>query len=417
MMNRVGIIGGGIVGLSSAYFLQRAGFEVTVIEQGELQDGCSFNNAGMIVPSHIIPLAAPGMIAKGIRWMFDSTSPFYVRPRFSKDLVRWGWEFYKHANAGHVARAIPALKELSFFSKTVYQQWAKELPFDFGYHERGLMMLYQSAEAEHEEAETAHLANQAGVEAHVLSLPEIQKMEPDVLVKARGGVYYPGDAHLTPAVLVRELIAFLKQSGVRFCTHTRVTGVVTERDQIKAVHTTAGDMEMDQWVLASGSWSGTLAESFGISLPMQAGKGYSFTLDPVARNTRIPSIFLEARVAVTPMGSSLRFGGTMEIAGVNHDINMNRVKGIVDAIPRYYPEMKVSMPVKEKVWHGLRPCSPDGLPYIGRSKARTNVIVSTGHAMMGLSLAPGSGKLVGEIAAGEKTSIPLAAFDPERYNG
>lgn len=414
-MNRVGIIGGGIVGLSSAYFLRRAGFEVTIIEQGELQDGCSFNNAGMIVPSHIIPLAAPGMIAKGIRWMFDSTSPFYVRPRFSKDLIRWGWQFYKHANAAHVARAIPALKELSLFSKTVYQQWAKELPFDFGYHERGLMMLYQSAEAEHEEAETAGMANKAGVEAQVLSLAEIQKMEPDVQVKARGGVYYPGDAHLTPAVLVRDLISLLKKSGVVFRTNTRVTGVVTERNQVKVVHTSQGDIEMDQWILASGSWSGTLAESFGISLPMQAGKGYSFTLDQVEKNTRIPSIFLEARVAVTPMGSSLRFGGTMEIAGVNHDINMNRVKGIVDSIPRYYPDMKVGMPAVNKVWHGLRPCSPDGLPYIGRSTTRPNVVVATGHAMMGLSLAPGTGKLVAEIATQERPSINLGAFSPERY--
>lgn len=414
-MNRIGIIGGGIVGLSSAYFLRKAGFEVTIIEQGELQDGCSFNNAGMIVPSHIIPLAAPGMIAKGIRWMFDSTSPFYVRPRFSKDLVRWGWQFYKHANASHVARAIPALKDLSLFSKTVYQQWAKDLPFNFGYHERGLMMLYQSAEAEHEEAETADMANKAGVEAQILSLAEIQKMEPDVKVNARGGVYYPGDAHLTPAVLVRELIALLKKDGVVFRTNTRVTGAVTERDQIKVIHTNQGDVEMDQWVLASGSWSGTLAESIGISLPMQAGKGYSFTLDSVEKNTRIPSIFLEARVAVTPMGSSLRFGGTMEIAGVNHDINMNRVKGIVDAIPRYYPEMKVGMPAVNKVWHGLRPCSPDGLPYIGRSTSRPNVIVATGHAMMGLSLAPGTGKLVAEIAANGKPSIQLEAFNPERY--
>ncbi len=414
-MNRVGIIGGGIVGLSSAYFLRRAGFEVTIIEQGELQDGCSFNNAGMIVPSHIIPLAAPGMIAKGIRWMFDATSPFYVRPRFSKDLIRWGWQFYKHANAAHVARAIPALKELSLFSKTVYQQWAKELPFDFGYHERGLMMLYQSAEAEHEEAETARMANKAGVEAQILSLAEIQKMEPDVQVKARGGVYYPGDAHLTPAVLVRDLISLLKKSGVVFSTNTCVTGVVTERNQVKLVHTSQGDIEKDQWVLASGSWSGTLAESFGISLPMQAGKGYSFTLDQVEKNTRIPSIFLEARVAVTPMGSSLRFGGTMEIAGVNHDINMNRVKGIVDSIPRYYPDMKVGMPAVNKVWHGLRPCSPDGLPYIGRSTTRPNVIVATGHAMMGLSLAPGTGKLVAEIATQERPSINLEAFGPERY--
>lgn len=148
---------------------------------------------------------------------------------------------------------------------------------------------------------------------------------------------------------------------------------------------------------------------------MQAGKGYSFTLNDVEKNTRIPSIFLEARVAVTPMGNSLRFGGTMEITGIDHSVNMNRVKGMVSSIPNYYPDLKVEMPLLENVWHGLRPCSPDGLPYIGRSSALTNVIIASGHSMMGLSLAPGTGKLVSEIVGNEKGSISILPFLPERF--
>jgi D-amino-acid dehydrogenase len=150
-------------------------------------------------------------------------------------------------------------------------------------------------------------------------------------------------------------------------------------------------------------------------MPMQAGKGYSFTLQNVEKNIRIPSIFLEARVAITPMGTTLRFGGTMEITGVDHSISMNRVKGIVDSIPRYYPDMKVSMPKQEEVWHGLRPCSPDGLPYIGRSKKISNLVVATGHSMMGLSLGPGTGKLVAEIIDHKKPGVFIDAFDPERF--
>lgn len=415
-MKKIGIVGGGIVGLSSAYYLSKAGFKVTLFDQGDLSDGCSFGNAGMVVPSHIIPLAAPGMVAKGIRWMFDSTSPFYVKPRFSMDLVKWGYEFYRHATKDHVEHSIPALKELSTFSKTMYQQWSKELPFDFGYHERGLLMLYQTAESEKEEMETAHLANKAGVEANVLSLAAVQQLEPDVRVQARGGVYYPGDAHLTPRLLVEKLILLLKEKGIVFQTNTTIGQFIIEGNAIKAVKTTRGEFEMDEWVLATGSWSGSMASSLGISLPMQAGKGYSFTVPEIEKNARIPSIFLEARVAVTPMGNSLRFGGTMEIAGVNHSINMRRVKGIFDSITRYYPEMKVSMPARETVWHGLRPCSPDGLPYIGRSKRRTNLIFATGHAMMGLSLAPGTGKLVSELALETKPGVDLRAFDPERYD-
>lgn len=415
-MSNIGIIGGGIIGLSSAYYLTKAGHQVTIIEQSNLKDGCSFGNAGMIVPSHLIPLAAPGMISKGIRWMFNSTSPFYVKPRLSGDLIKWGYHFYKNSTKEHVAKAAPALKEISLLSKAMYQQLAKELPFDFGYHERGLLMLYQTKETEHEEAETAALANKHGIEAHVISAEEVQKLEPEVKVKARGGVYFPGDAHITPQSLVNQLMTFLKEKHVKFKTSTTVQDFVIESGKIKTIQTDQGDFSFDDVVIATGSWSGLLAAKLDLSLPMQAGKGYSFTIPNMVKNVRVPSIFLEARVAVTPMmGNSLRFGGTMEITGVDHRISMNRVKGIVDSIPRYYPEMHVAMPKTEEIWHGLRPCSPDGLPYIGRSKKITNLVLATGHSMMGLSLGPGTGKLVAELINQEKTSIGIAAFTPERF--
>ena len=414
-MKKIAIIGGGIIGLSSAYYLNRAGFEVTILDQGDLKDGCSFGNAGMIVPSHFVPLAAPGMIAKGIRWMFDSSSPFYIKPGFRPDLFKWGYQFYKHATKSHVERSIPALIAISLLSKSQYQQWSIELPFDFGYKERGLLMLYQKADSEREEIEIAHRANGAGMEARVLSLSELQKLEPDIKVNARGGVYYPGDAHLIPRTLMEDLVTYLMGKGVTFQTSTSVTEFQTHQSKVKALRTNRGDFEIDEMVLAAGSWSGSLSAKLGITLPMQAGKGYSFTIEDIEKNTRIPSIFLEARVAVTPMGNALRFGGTMEISGVDHSINMRRVKGIVDSIPGYYPDLKVNMPTEEEVWHGLRPCSPDGLPYIGRSKRLPNVIIATGHAMLGLSLGAGTGKLVSELAMREDTSISLQAFDPERY--
>ncbi len=413
---KIGIIGGGIIGLSSAYYLNKAGHQVTIIDQGDLTDGCSHGNAGMIVPSHFIPLATPGMISKGIKWMFSSTSPFYVRPRLSGDLIKWGYQFYKHSTKDHVTHSIPALKEISLLSKAMYQQWAKELPFDFEYQERGLMMLYQREEVGKEEAETAHVANKIGIEAHVLSAGEVQKLEPDIKVKVKGGIYFPGDAHLTPKKLVTQLITHLKEKGVQFITNSEVADFVVEQNAIKAIKTKNGDFTFDEVIMATGSWSGEVAAKLGITVPMQAGKGYSFTLQDVTKNVRIPSIFLEARVAITPMGNTLRFGGTMEITGVDHRINMNRVKGIVNAIPDYYPEMKVALPEKETIWHGLRPCSPDGLPYIGRSKRIKNLTFATGHSMMGLSLGPGTGKLVSEIIAHDKLSMPIAAFDPERFD-
>lgn len=412
---KIGIIGGGIIGLSSAYYLNKAGHQVTVIDKGALKEGCSFGNAGMIVPSHFVPLAAPGMISKGIRWMFNSTSPFYVRPRLSPALLKWGYLFYKNANQSQVDKAIPALKELSFYSKALYQQLASELPFDFGYHEKGLMMLYKSAEIEKEERETAELANQLGVEACILTPAQVQDLEPEVKVDVRGGVYFPGDAHLTPQQLVSRLITHLKESGVEFKTDCEIFDFQVHNNAIRSLTSNLGDFSFDEIVLATGSWSGRMAKQLGLTLPMQAGKGYSFTLDNVQKNIHIPSIFLEARVAITPMGNSLRFGGTMEISGVNSRISMNRVKGIVNSIPNYYPEMKVDMPAKEKVWHGLRPCSPDGLPYIGRSIKIKNLVIATGHAMLGLSLGPGTGKIVADLMEEKKPDVVITPFEPNRF--
>ncbi|MCB0490992.1 MAG: FAD-dependent oxidoreductase [Cyclobacteriaceae bacterium] len=414
-MSKVGIIGGGIIGLTSAYYLVKAGHKVTVIEKGNLQEGCSFGNAGMIVPSHFIPLAAPGMISKGIRWMFNSKSPFYVRPSLNPDLLKWGYLFYKHANQANVDKAIPALKELSFYSRSLYQQLAKDLPFDFGYNERGLLMLYQSEEIEKEEQETAEVANHFGVVARVLTADQVQELEPDVKVNVRGGVYFPGDAHLTPQDLVNQLVPFLKDSGVEFITDCEVFDFKIDNSKIQTLVTNLGNYSFDEIVLATGSWSGTIAKRLQLSLPMQAGKGYSFTLNNVQKNIRIPSIFLEARVAVTPMNNSLRFGGTMEITGVNHKISMNRVRGIVESIPKYYPEMKVDLPTEEKVWHGLRPCSPDGLPYIGRSRQLNNLILATGHSMLGVSLGPGTGKIVADLVDEKKPDVGLLSFNPERF--
>lgn len=415
-MKQIAIIGGGIIGLSTAYYLHKAGHQVTIFDQGDLRDNCSSGNAGMIVPSHIIPLAAPGMISKGIRWMFDSQSPFYVKPRLNGSLLKWGYQFYKHANEKHVGHAIPALKELSLLSKAMYQQMVRDNPFDFSYQERGLLMLYQTKETEKEEVETAHIANKNGIEAHILSPAEVQKLEPAVTVTARGGVYFPGDAHLIPQQLVQNLINYLQQHGVTIHTHTPVTDFIAAGKSISLISTPKEHLSYDEYILATGAWSGIFGAKLGVNLPLQGGKGYSFTVENVAKNIRIPSILLEGRVAVTPMGTSLRFGGTMEINGIDRSINLNRVKGIVNTIPAYYPEMNVPMPKESDIWRGLRPCSPDGLPYIGRSTRYDNLIIATGHSMMGLSLAPATGKLVTELVNHEKTSMQLGAFDPERFD-
>ncbi len=277
-------------------------------------------------------------------------------------------------------------------------------------------MLYQSKEIEKEETEAARLANKNGVEAHLLSLSEIQQMEPDVTVNARGGVYFPGDAHLVPQLLVANLIQYPERNGVTIDRNTPVTDFVLEGGQIKSLHISEGPRSFDEYILAAGAWSAGVSSKLHVDLPMQGGKGYSFTIKNVKRNVRIPTLLLDSRVAVTPILNSLRFGGTMEINGTDLSINMNRVRGIVETIPKFYPDMDVSIPLKQDVWRGLRPCSPDGLPYIGRTRRISNLIIATGHSMMGVSLAPATGKLVSEIIDDKKTSMSITAFNPERFS-
>ncbi len=413
--NRIGIVGGGIIGLSSAYYLHKAGHRVTLFDQNPIADGCSFGNAGMIVPSHIIPLAQPGMIAKGMRWMLNSTSPFYVKPRLSAELARWGWLFYRHSTAEHVERSIPVLRDISLLSKRLYQDLAANGDLEFEWQERGLLMLYKTASAEHEMADEANVANQAGIEAQVLNSQQVQDLEPNTRVDVRGGVLYPGDAHLNPGELVRSLVAYLRKQGVTILENHTVTGFDKNGSRVKAVLTAQGNYSIDELVIAGGAWSPELARLLDFSLSMQGGKGYSFILRNVKNNVRIPAIMLEARATATPMSNDLRFAGTLEVAGTDMTVNMNRVKGIVQSINQYYPDVPVTMPEVDMVWRGLRPCSPDGLPYIGRTERYDNVILATGHGMMGLSLGPATGKLVSEIVGGAADSMEVSAFNPDRF--
>lgn len=416
---QVVIIGGGIIGLYSAYYLQKSGHQVTVIERTDGTEGCSYGNAGMIVPSHFIPLAVPGMIEKGIRWMFNAESPFYVKPRLNWDLISWGIKFYQAANNKQVEKAMPALCDISLLGKKLYQDFAKAEKNDFSFEEKGLMMLCKTESHFHEEAEVAATANRLGIEARVLNVAALHQLEPEVKPNVAGAVYYPGDAHLHPNSLVPKLKELLVKRGVEFLYNTEITAFTSENGTIKSISTQAGkNIPVDELIIATGSWSQLLAKQLSINLPMQAGKGYSITCEQQkGKKLNIPSILLEARVAITPMADNLiRFGGTMEIGGINTNINMNRVRGIIKAVPEFFPDYPIEVPEQEKVWSGLRPCSPDGLPYIGRTKKYKNLIIASGHAMMGLSLAPGTGKLVQEIVDNKKTSIDISLYNPERYD-
>ena len=416
MSKHVGVVGGGIIGLSCAYALVRAGFRVTLIDRGAaLDENCSYGNAGLVVPSHIVPMAAPGVMWAGLKWMRDPQSPFYVKPRLAPDLADWGWKFFRSGTQKRVEAAAPLLMQLNLASRAIFEEWDDELG-EFDFAREGLLMLFQTQHALDEEARVVEHAKKLGMPAEILNAQQTAQRDPSVKMDIIGAAYYEQDCHLSPHKLMLRLQQELEKAGANLMWHNEVCDWKIENKSVRAAILENGDLvEADEWVLCGGSWSPQTASRLKLKLPMQAGKGYSLTLPEAKHKPSLPSLLMEARVAVTPMGDSLRVAGTMEIAGLDTSVNETRVQGILKALPRYYPEIDGRDFGELKAWAGLRPCSPDGLPYVGRTAKFHNLSVATGHAMMGLSLGPITGKLIAAEIAGKPHKLAHKLLNADRY--
>lgn len=410
------VIGGGVIGLCSAYYLRKSGWDVTVLDNSEENINCSYGNLGMIVPSHFVPLASPGIVAKGFRWMLNSKSPFYVKPALDFNLILWGMKFIKNATAENVERAALPLLQLNLYSKNLFEELSNEPGFDFALEKKGILMYYKTEKVAEEESHLAYKAQKMGVDAVVLNKNEVQQLEPDTELDILGAVHYRCDAHLYPNKLIAQLVQHLQASGVEVHTNNPVSQMVTEKGKIKKVITSKNEYEADVFVLANGAWLNKLAKTIHLNVPLMPGKGYTFTLDHPEKKINVPAILCEARVAITPMNGHMRYGGTMEIGAPNNKINLNRVEGIVESVSKYFPGIKLDVPEEKNIWYGFRPCSPDGLPYIGRSSKIDNLFIAGGHSMMGLSLGPATGKIIADLANHKKTEPGIKAFNPERYS-
>jgi len=404
------VIGGGIIGLCTAYYLAKEGVQVTVVDRSNMLDGCSYGNAGMIVPSHIIPLAQPGAIQQGIKWMFNEKSPFYIKPSFSMTLVDWLTQFYKNATQKHVEESMSPLRNLSFFSKELYQEFCNS-ETDFGYQEKGLLMLYNTEKVGEEEIKIGKIAEKHGITVDFLEKKEIDVLENNIDVSALGAVHYKSDAHLSPHLFLEFIKEELNKMGVVIKPNTTIEDFKISENKIEELVSNNGNFKADEFVLASGSWSGEIAKKLGVKVLLLPGKGYSFTLENSGEKPSIPSILCEGKVAVTPFENEVRFGGTMEITHTNDTkINKKRLYGIVEKVNQFYPNLKVGVPKNENVWMGSRPCTPRGMPIIEKSQRFKNLTINTGHAMMGVSLAPASGKLASELVLNKQLSLDITAF-------
>jgi len=414
-MENVTIIGGGIIGLCSAYYLNKENYDVTVIERGDITDGCSFGNMGFISPSHFVPLASPGIISEGIRYMLSSSSPFYVKPRLNRDFLDWGYQFYKNSKALNSKKNALSLHNILQLSRSLIGDLKADLGDTFDLEEKGCLMICKHKAILDHEFEMSEVAEKMGLKTECLNEVQVQQLEPDVEMAVSGAVLFKDDCHFDPGKLMKELKKYLESTGVKFQLGITVSGFKKEKNKITGVITDKGNFPCNNLVVSTGSWLPVISKMLGVKLLLQPGKGYSYTYEHVQKNVRYPAIMVDGRCAISPWGHKLRIGGTMELSGINGIVLEKRMQGIYNSAKSFYPGLKIESPVKEKIWHGLRPVTPDGLPYIGSVQNLDNVVFAGGHAMLGVSLGTGTGKLVSQLVQKKKTAIDVTPFLPARF--
>jgi D-amino-acid dehydrogenase len=409
------VIGGGAIGICCAYYLNALGKNVTVVEKDEICSGSSYGNAGLIVPSYSMPLAAPGVISQGLKWMFNPESPFYIKPRFNLEFISWLWKFRGACNDNNVRKAMPVLSGLLSAGLDLFDDLAALEGLNFGLEKNGILEIFNTDKGFEKGVEDTRRLQEYGVEHKILDNDKFMKYTQGMQTTAVGGIFFPGDAHLVPDQFVRQLAKHIENKGVQLLTSTEVLGFETSGRRVTTVKTTRGDIFVEEVVLAGGSWTSEMAHELNIEVLMAPAKGYSLTYKRPSGIPSIPLAMAEAKVVLTPTSDWLRVAGTLELSGFDMSINKRRLHAILEAVSTYFPDFNTDTLELIEIWRGLRPCSPDGLPYIGRPRHYDNLIISTGHGMLGISLAPITGKIVAQLASDQTPDMAIEALRIERF--
>jgi len=413
--NCVVVIGAGAVGVCAAHYLAEAGREVVLVDRADVCAGASYGNAGLISASHCDPLPAPGMVSQAVRWLLDPESPFCIKLRPDLELLRWLWSFQRHCNRNHLHRAMPVLKDLNAASLQLFLELAATEGLEIGFRQPGHATLYATRRGLAGGIEKTRLLAELGIESRVMKAGDVQPFIGGQRNRALGAIYYPQDAQVIPDRFVRSLARQLQSRGIPLLTGTEVIGFVKAGNRIRAVQTTRGDIAAGQVVLAGGAESPRMAADLNIRLRVQPAKGYSLTYRRPEATPPFPLMLAESKVAVVPMEDRLRLAGTLELAGLDFTIDRRRIGAIGKAVRRYLPDFDPSAFELQEIWRGMRPCTPDGLPCIGRTRRWENLLVATGHGTIGILQAPITGLLICQLVTGEKTRVDLSRLRPERF--
>jgi len=400
------VIGGGAIGTTAALELARRGVRVTLLERGEaLAAGCSAGNSGLICPSHSMPLASPATLRQGVRTLLSPDGAL-LRPRVR--LLPWLARF---AAACRVERAEAGERAIRALSLESLELHAGLAALGTSFERRGTLSVY---ETEAGFAVGKREAERSGLRAEILDPAEARAFEPALVYELAGGIYHPDEAHMDPLRYVRAVGDAAREAGAELRTRTEALAV-RRRDGTVSVETAGGELRPATIVLAAGAWTARLARALGVFVPLEGGKGYHVDLEPAPCDPRVPVLLQEARTrtTATPLDGRLRLAGTLELAGLDLSIRPVRVEAIRRAAARVLGNQAGRRVLD--VWSGLRPCTPDGLPVIGSPAGVPGLVLATGHAMKGLSLAPVTARLVAELVAGAPPSRDLSPFSPDRF--
>lgn len=410
---KVVVIGAGAVGLCCAYYLAADGVEVTVLDAREPGGGASRRNAGWVVPSMAGPVPAPGVVTKAARWMLRRDSPLYIRPTLRPEFLSFMVAMLRNCTEDRFERGLRSTVALGRRTFELFDRLEGE-GVAFEHHRRGLLLLFQTRKSLDEHAAELDLVDSlSGGSSKVLDATEARRAVPDLSRDVVGAIECPDDRCLDPDSFIDALTLACQRRGVQIIEGEAVTAVETSpTGRVTAVRGKTS-WRADTFVLATGAWSGRLAQLFGQRLPIQAGKGYGFDLDPGLSAVGRTLYLSEAKVAVTPLATRTRLAGTMAFGDLDETVDRTRANGILTSAQRYFrnwPSGPGAAP-----WCGLRPMTPDGLPVIGRLQRHNNVVVATGHAMLGITLSPVTGDIVRQLVIDDRTPDEAKPFSPARF--
>lgn len=408
------IVGSGVVGIACAHYLSEAGFEVTVIDQSSIASGCSQANCGYVCPSHILPLTEPGAIGIAIKSMFESNAAFRVKPRISPPFWNWMWQFTRRCNRRHMLEAAFHLKSILESSMLEYRQIVSDESLDCEWKDSGLLHVLRTTSGMRDFAGTDKLLGEEfGLRARRIEGEELPEFDAALKPGLAGAFYYEGDAFVHPELLNGSWSRRLRQHGVDFVENCKLNAVEKKHGQVSGLQTSKGTLKADQYVFATGAWSPQLSAYLDCPIPIEPGKGYSVTMERPGICPEYPMLFPEHRVGVTPFDDGYRLASIMEFVGFDTSIPEYRIRQLRESAEPYLVEPHTARTLE--TWYGWRPMTWDSLPIIGRVPRLGNAYLATGHNMLGLSLAAGTGKLIAEIMQGQSTHIDASAFSPERF--